>query len=314
VVSAALNSIPPFHYFLSDRFYVSGDLSPDPAPVCGTQSISTDYFQTLRIPLLAGRDFDSGDRVSSQPVVIIDKAIAQHYFPDKSPIGEQIAFNGVISGFKKLDYTIVGVAQNVRVANPDEAQPSYQAYFPDAQAPWFNESLLLRSAGDPHDLIPAVRKLVASIDPDVLVSDTTTFDDLLAERSATRRLGVFLVGLFSGSALLLSAVGLYAVLAYSVTQRKREIGVRIALGAQTLNVLRLVVRYGLKIIGTGLLIGIASAVLLTRLIEKVLYGVSSHDPFTLIIAVVILTSAGLLACLLPAFRAARVNPIKVLRE
>jgi putative ABC transport system permease protein len=314
VTSVALNTIPPFHGFLSDRFYVSGDPNPDPAPVCGTQSISTGYFQTLRIPLLAGRDFNSSDRVNSQPVVIIDEATAQHYFPDKSPVGEQIAFNGVISDFKKLDYTIVGVAQNVRVANPDDAQPVYQAYFPDTQGPWFSETLLLRSAGDPHDLIPAIRKLVASIDSDVLVSDTTTFDDLLAERSATRRLGVFLVSLFSGSALFLSAVGLYAVLAYSVTQRKREIGVRIVLGAQTFNILRLVVRHGLKIVGTGLLIGIVSAAVLTRFIEKVLYGVSSYDPVTLVIAVLVLTLAGLLACLLPAFRATRVNPIKVLRE
>jgi putative ABC transport system permease protein len=135
VTSAGLNTIPPFHGFLSDRFYVSGDPNPDPGPVCGTQSISTDYFRTLRVPLLAGRDFNSGDRVGSQPVVIIDEATAQHYFPDKSPIGEQIAFNGVISGFKKLDYRIVGVAQNVRVANPDDAQPVYQAYFPDTQGP-----------------------------------------------------------------------------------------------------------------------------------------------------------------------------------
>ncbi len=314
VTSAALNSIPPFHNFLSDRFYVPGDPNPDPVPVCGTQSISTDYFQTLRIPLLAGRDFDSADRVDSRLVVIIDEAIAQHYFPDKSPIGEQIAFNGVISGFKKLDYTIVGVAQNVRVANPDDAQPTYQAYFPDAQGPWFSETLLLRSAGDPHDLIPAIRKLVASIDSDVLVSDTTTFDDLLAERSATRRLGVFLVGLFSGSALLLSAVGLYAVLAYSVTQRKREIGVRIALGAQTANILRLVVRHGLKIVGAGLLIGIGAALVLTRLIQGVLYGVSGSDPLSLLAAVFVLGLAALLACLLPALKAARIDPMKTLRE
>ena len=314
VTSAALNAIPPFHGFLSDPFYVTGEPVPEPAPVCGTQSISADYFRTLQIPLLAGRDFGLGDGADSQKVVIIDEAIAQRYFPNKSPIGEQIAFGGEISGYKTLDYTIVGVAHNVRVAIPDEPQPAYQAYFPDTQLPWNSETLLLRSAVDPHDLIPAIRKLVASIDPDVLVSRTVTFDDLLAERSATRRLGVFLVGLFSGSALFLSAVGLYAVLAYSVAQRKREIGARIALGAQTFNILRLVVRHGLKIVGTGLLIGIAFAAVLTRFIEKVLYGVSSYDPITLMIAVLVSTLAGLLACLLPAFRATRVNPIKVLRE
>jgi putative ABC transport system permease protein len=315
VTSAGLNVLRPFSgFFFSDPFYIGAQTDSEPAPVCGTQTISADYFRTLQIPLLAGRDFNSGDQLDSQHVVIIDEAIARRYFPNKSPIGEHIAFDGVISGHKKLDYTIVGVAHSVRVANADEPQPAYQAYFPNTQGPWYSENLSLRSAVDPHDLIPMIRKLVASIDSEVLVSDTVTFDDLLAKHSATRRLGVFLVSLFSGSALSLSAVGLYAVLAYSVTQRKREIGVRIALGAQTFNILRLVVRHGLNIVGTGLLIGIVSAAVLTRFIEKVLYGVSSYDPVTLIIAVLVLTLAGLLACLLPAFRATRVNPIEVLRE
>ena len=315
VTSAALNFVPPFSgFFFSDPFYVGGETNSQPVPVCATQTISADYFRTLRIPLLTGRDFNSGDNPDSQQVVIIDEAIAQRYFPDKSPIGEQIAFNGVISGLKKLDYTIVGIAHSVRVANGDEPQPAYQAYFPNTQGSPYSEKLFLRSAVDPHDLIPLTRKLVASIDSDVLVSDTVTFDDLLAKHSATRRLGVFLMSLFSGSALFLSAVGLYAVLAYSVTQRKREIGVRIALGARTWNILRLVIRHGLKIIGAGLLIGIASAAILTRFITSVLYGVSNNDPSTLIAAIMTLTLAGLVACLLPALRAAHVDPIKVLRE
>jgi putative ABC transport system permease protein len=315
VTSAALNFVPPFSgFFFSDPFYVGDETNSEPAPVCATQTISADYFRTLRIPLLTGRDFNSGDNPDSQQVVIIDEAISQRYFPDKSPIGEQIAFKRVISGLKKLDFTIVGVARRVRVANGDEPQPAYQAYFPNTQGSPYSEKLFLRSAVDPHDLIPLIRKLVASIDSDVLVSDTVTFDDLLAKHSATRRLGVFLMSLFSGSALFLSAVGLYAVLAYSVTQRKREIGVRIALGARTWNILRLVIRHGLKIIGAGLLIGIASAALLTRFITSVLYGVSNNDPSTLIAAIMTLTLAGLLACLLPALRAAHVDPIKVLRE
>jgi putative ABC transport system permease protein len=315
VTSAGLNVVRPFSgFFFSDPFYVGGETDSEPVPVCGTQTISADYFRTLQIPLLAGRDFNSGDQLDSQHVVIIDEAIARRYFPNESAIGEHITFDGVISGHKKLDYTIVGVAHSVRVGNGDEPQPAYQAYFPNTQGPWYSENLSLRSAVDPHDLIPLIRKLVASIDSEVLVSDTVTFDDLLAKHSATRRLGVFLVTLFSGSALFLSAIGLYAVLAYAVTQRKREIGVRIALGAQGFNILRLVLRHGLKIVATGLLIGIGSAVLLTRFIEKVLYGVSNYDPMTLMMAGLVLTLAGLLACLLPAFRATRVKPIEVLRE
>jgi putative ABC transport system permease protein len=314
VASAALNSIPPFHGFETDPFYIPGEPDPEPAPVCGTQAISADYFRTLQIPLLAGSDFSSRDRTDKQPAVIIDEAIARRYFADKNPIGEQIAFGGEISGYNRIAYTIVGVAHNVRVSNPGETQPAYQAYFPDTQLPSNAETLLLRSAVDLNALMPAIRKLIASIDPDVLVSRTVTFDDVLAERSATRRLGVFLVSLFSGSALLLSAVGLYAVLAYSVAQRKREIGVRIALGAQTLNILRVVVQHGMKMVGTGLIIGIAAALVTARFIQGILYGVSSNDPITLGIAVLVLALAGLLACLLPALRATRTDPIKALRE
>ena len=314
VTSAALNSIPPFRGSQTDPFYVPGQPDSEQAPLCDTQSISADYFRTLQIPLLEGRDFSPHDRADSQLVVIIDEAIAQRYFPNQSPIGQQIAFGGEVSGYKTLVYTIVGVAHNVRTANADEPQSAYQAYFPDTQLPWNGETLMLRSTLDPHELIPTVRKLVASIDPDVLVSGTVTFDDFLVERSATRRLGVLLVSLFSGSSLFLSAVGLYGVLAYSVNQRKREFGIRIALGAQTLNILRVVMQHGLKIVGTGLIIGIAAALVLARFIQGVLYGVSSNDPITLGIVVLVLALAGILACLLPALRATRIDPIQALRE
>jgi ABC-type antimicrobial peptide transport system permease subunit len=213
-----------------------------------------------------------------------------------------------------VSYRIIGVAANVYSDSPDEPQPAFQAYFSFAQDIWNGETLVLRTTVDPQQLIPTVRKLVASVDPDILVSQTVTLDDLIANHSSTRRLGVLLVSLFSGATLLLSAVGLYGVLAYSVSQRKREIGVRIALGAQTANILRLVMRNGLKIVGTGLLIGIGSALVLTRLIQGILYGVSSSDPITLVAAVFVLGLAALLACLLPALKAARIDPMKTLRE
>jgi putative ABC transport system permease protein len=314
VTSAALNSIPPFRGFDSDPFYVPGQPDSEQAPLCGTQSISADYFRTLQIPLLEGRDISPQDRADSQPVVIIDEAIAQRYFPNQSPIGQQISFGGEISGYKTLVYTIVGVTHNVHIANADEPQSAYQAYFPDTQVPWNGETLMLRSTVDPHELIPTLRKLVASIDPDVLVSGAVTFDDFLVERSATRRLGVLLVSLFSGASLFLSAVGLYGVLAYSVNQRRREFGIRIALGAQTQNILRVVMQHGMKIVGTGLIVGIAAALVLARFIQGILYGVSSNDPITLGIVVLVLALAGLLACLWPALRASRTDPIKALRE
>jgi ABC-type antimicrobial peptide transport system permease subunit len=163
-------------------------------------------------------------------------------------------------------------------------------------------------------LIPAIRKAVADVDPDIPVTRMISSDENISIKSATNRLGVLLVGIFSGVALFLSAVGLYAVLAYSVSQRRREIGVRIALGAQSSNIVRLVVQQGLRLVLVGLALGMTTALLLVRFIENLLYGVSGGDPITLAAALLILGLAAAIACLLPALRATRVNPITALRE
>jgi predicted permease len=316
VSDAALSGIPPFYGSYSDPFDVPGapEFDHEHLPLCATQPISPGYFKTLQIPLLAGRDFNGDDRIDSQLVVIISEAMAQRYFPGQNPVGREILFGSLIVGGKMVSHRIIGVAANVYSASPDEQQPACQAYFPSDQDLWNGLVLVLRTTVDPHQLVPTMRKLVASVDMDILVSRAITLDDLIANHSSTRRLGVLLVSLFSGASLLLSAVGLYGVLAYSVSQRKREIGVRIALGAQTWNILRLVVRHGLKIVGVGLLIGIGSALVLTRLIQGVLYGVSNSDPLTLIAAVFVLGLAALFACLLPALNAASIDPIKTLKE
>ena len=318
VSDAALSGVPPFYpgFGTNGPFDVPGapEFDREHLPVCATQPVSPGYFKSLQIPLLAGRDFNADDRAGAQQVVIIDDVMAQRYFPGQSPLGREIRFGDLTGGDQLVSYRIVGVAANVYTDSPDEPQLPYQAYFSFAQDIWVGHALVLRTTADPHQLIPVIRKLVASVDPDILVSRTITLDDLIAQHSSTRRLGVLLVSLFSGATLLLSAVGLYGVLAYSVSQRKREIGVRIALGAQTVNILRLVARNGLKIVGVGLLIGIGSALVLTRLIQGALYGVSSSDPMTLVAAVFVLGLAALLACLLPALKAARIDPIKTLRE
>jgi putative ABC transport system permease protein len=315
VAAVALNSLPPFEGFFSDPFYVKGSSESEPGqtPVSATQAISVDYFRTLQIPLLAGREFNAGDRIGGQPVVIIDDAIAKRFFPRGSPIGKQIDFGGELSGYKRVSYSIVGVVGHVQQYTADRPQPGFQAYFPCSQLPSNNQCLLLRTHLDPHELVPEVRKLFAAMDPDVLVAEVKTYDDLVGQLSATRRLGVLLTSLFSGSALFLSSVGLYGVLAYSVSQRVREIGIRIALGAQATNILRLIIRHGLKILGTGLVIGILSALFLSRYIQSLLFGVSSNDPISFGLAVLVLAVTGLLACLLPALRAMRTDPIVVLK-
>jgi putative ABC transport system permease protein len=206
------------------------------------------------------------------------------------------------------------VVPEIRHNSPDYQQAAFHAYFPSSQYNFDFEILILRSTGDPAALVPAIRKVVASIDPDVPVAKADTLDDLIDKKFVTRRLGVLLVSLFSGAALLLSAIGLYGVLAYSVSQRKREFGVRIALGAQSSNILKLVTRQGLKLVCIGLVVGILAALIFTRFIDSILYGVSGSDPVALGLAVLVLGLAALLACLLPALRATRISPITALRE
>jgi putative ABC transport system permease protein len=315
VTAAAMNSEQPYEWTFGDPnrpFQVLGqpEAAPGREPTMCAQAISSGYFQTMQIPFLQGRDFDSGDRADSRKVIIVDVALARHFFPGEDPIGKQIIDLG-----QQSTWTIIGVVQNSRHNRPENPTAPFQTYFPYRQAVGlFRQFLLLRTTGDPATLIPLVRKLVASVDPEVLATPIMTFDDLMVEKFATQRLGALLVVGFSTVALFLSAVGLYGFVAYSVSQRRREIGVRIALGAQATTILRLVVRQGLMLVGVGIVVGIAVALILVRFIEGILYGVSATDPFSLCAAIIVLGLAALVACLLPALRATRINAITALRE
>ncbi|MFY9989211.1 MAG: ABC transporter permease [Chthoniobacterales bacterium] len=319
VTDAALNQEQPFEWTFGDLnapFHIPGQPVTEPGkePTLCSQDISPDYFKTMQIPIVAGRDFDADDRADSQHVVIVDVALAQRFFPGGDPIGKQIEDLWATRDDQKT-WTIVGVVGQVRHNAPDHSLAPYQAYFPYSQRDnLFRAFLLLRTDREPAALAPAIQKIVASIDPDVPADRIQKFDDVIAGRSATRRFSAFLVSIISGAALCLSAVGLYGVLAYSVSQRRRELGVRIALGAQSSNVLRLVVLKGLTLAGLGLAIGLMSALLLVRCFESALYKVSASDPLALSLAVFVLGIATVLACLLPALRAVRINPINALRE
>jgi putative ABC transport system permease protein len=318
VTAAAMNDQIPFEWTVGDftiPFRVIGVPPPEPGhePTFIAQNISPGYFDTMQIPLLQGRDFNSADRADSARVVIVDRALAEHFFPNQNPIGKQIQWLGQWD--KKDTWTIVGVVQNSRHNGPQTPMPLFQAYFPyDQRTVLGTEFLLLRTSGDPLALIPEVRRIVAELDPDVPVTQLMRFDEHITEKFALGRLTAVLATVFSGVALFLSAVGLYAVLAYFVAQRQREIGVRIALGAQSSNILRLVVRQGLNLVMIGLTIGMITALLLVRFIASFLYGVSGGDPLTMATAVLVLTFAAAVACFVPALRAIRVNPITALRE
>jgi putative ABC transport system permease protein len=197
---------------------------------------------------------------------------------------------------------------------PGEEEIPFQAYQPYTQLAPSSESLILRSDLSSSNLVAAVRQAVASIDPGIPIYDAYPYDQMIAEQFVTRRLSTLLVALFSGATLFLSAIGLYGVLSYFVGQKSREIGIRMALGAQARNILKLVAEQGLWPVAVGLAIGILAGLTLARYIETLLYGVSAYDPITIVLTVLVLAVASLFACLLPAVRAIRINPMKVLSE
>ena len=315
VEMTALNTSPPFGG--SDRVKSFGVLGrPDPGPgkepTAEFACISPDCFRVLGIPLHRGRSFTLQDSIERTPVVIIDEGFVNQLFAGQDPLGQQI-FDDLDSG-QGIKYTVVGVVGSVRHNDPGEAPKYPQLYLPILQVPEPEATILLRTTADPASLVSAVRKTVQSVDPDLPIFNIRTIEDQLATSLATQRLSVILISLFSVLALVLAAVGLYGVLAYSISQRTREFGIRMALGAQSQNILGSVLRQGLTIVGIGLGLGIACSLVLTRLIRSMLYGVSGTDPIALLTAVVVLGLAAFLACLLPALRALRIDPITALRE
>jgi len=283
-------------------------LEPDHEPILTSQTISSDYFRTMQIPILQGRDFDSEDKDDKPNVVLVDEALAKHYFPDQNPIGKSIGIGRVAISH----CTIVGVVPHVCHDTPGEDETPFQAYVPHTQLDSDDAYLIVRSNLSSASLAATVRQTVASIDPGVPIFDVHSYDYVIAQRFVTRRLSTLLVALFSGAALFLSAVGLYGIVSYFVGQKSREIGIRMALGAQAGHILRLVAEQGLWPAGVGLTIGILAGLLLARFVDAFLYGVSAYDPVTLALTVLVLGIATLLACLLPAARAIQMNPTSVL--
>jgi putative ABC transport system permease protein len=313
VETVAMNSDPPLKSGIAIMvpFTVDGQLDPGSGhrPVLTWQMVSRDFFRSLQVPLLEGRDFGTQDRMDAQSVVIVDEALAAEHWPGKSAIGQVVRLEG------SKEYIAVGVAAHVRYLSPDdEGDSGPSAYFPYSQHDRTDVVLLIRAKGDPMALVAELRKVIASIDPDVALGRISSYDDIISDRYLARKLGVIFVNVFSCAALFLAAIGLYGTLAYSVNQRTREIGIRIALGAQSDNILRLITAQGLRIVGVGLIVGLLASLILVRFIEGILYGVSATDPFSLCAAVIVLGFAALVACLLPALRATRINPITALRE
>jgi predicted permease len=320
VEAAAVNDVLPLKYGWEDMhpFTIQGqpDSGPGRRPLLDWQLISPDYFRLLQIPLVEGRDFDESDNENSRTAIIMDSTLAQTRFPGESPIGKIINVDG-------RDCSVIGVASRIRYMLPGDWESGVpQAYFCYRQWDSTDEDLILRCSGDPRALVPSLRKVIASIDPDVAIRSTSTYCELIDSRLIGRKLSVILVGAFSGAALFLSAIGLYAILSYTISQRTREIGFRIALGATASKILVAVIRQGLKLVCIGLLIGTVMALIGARFIESssdyfsriILYGVTGNDALTLGLTVLVLAVSALIACWIPARRAARIDPIVALRQ
>jgi putative ABC transport system permease protein len=323
VVNAGLNDGVPFGENTDhETLIIAGQPVTDVSrlPWMIHQIVSPGYFRALGISLLKGRFFDDRDQPNAENVVIISQSIARRFFSGQDPIGKQLDDVGNFFNRPRHLTTIIGVVADVQHNDPEIEQTPFQSYFPYTQrAGGFGEfakyeTLVLRATGDPMSLIPSLRKAIDTLDPDLPLANVGSYDDQIAKSFTAKRLSLIVVSLFSGVALLLAAIGLYAVLSYSVSLRIREIGVRMALGAEAANIIKLVTYQGLHIIGRGLIIGIGAGIILGNIIGSVLYGVSATDPAALLVSTVVLGVAALVACLLPALRATRIDPITALRE
>jgi predicted permease len=274
--------------------------------------VTPGYFRTLGIPLIRGRHFTQRDDAKSAQVVIVNKAFADKFFPGEDVIGKRIEPGATADGNGTRIREIVGLVGNAKQSALNvDFEPIY--YFPYKQLPWFIESLALRTSVPPLSLESAVRAEVASLDKQLPISGVRTMEDFRSESIAQPRFQMLLLGSFAGIGLLLTVVGLYGVMAYSVMKRTREIGVRVALGAGRRTVLTLVLKQAMMLVGAGILIGLAGALAGGQLLRNMLYGVTPRDPLLLAIACVVITATGGLATYLPARRVASTDPMQALR-
>ena len=279
----------------------------EPTPDEELRTITPDYFRVIKTPLLRGRFFSESDNTDAPGVVIINDALAKKYWPNEDALGKRITFSDPRKPDPKW-LTIVGIVRSIRHRGLDiDPQPEY--YLPFAQDPEPTMVLTVRSSQDPRSLTSAIRREIQSIDPDQPMANVRTLEAVTADSVAPRRMSMVLLGAFAGIALLLAGVGIYGVISYLVVQRTHEIGVRMALGAQRRDVLRLVVGHALKLVGIGTVIGLVLALLSTRTLSALLYSVGAFDAMTFVFVTVTLAAVALLASYIPALRATRADPM-----
>jgi predicted permease len=272
--------------------------------------VGGDYFRAMQIAVLQGRVFTDGDTADSAPVVVIDQYLANRYFATRSPLGQQIQRGGPQS--PRL--TIVGVVGTINSIDLGQPVAKERIYYPIAQQPRPSMALVLKTRLEPMQLVGQVRAAVQSLDPEQPIADVRTMEQWIGRSLEGRRTPMMLFALFGIIALLLSAIGIYGVLAFNVAQRVREFGIRQALGADSQSILSLVLKQGLRTAGVGLVLGLAASYVLTRYLQTLLFSVQARDLTVFSGVTLLLLAVAVLACYVPARRATRIDPTVALRE
>jgi len=310
VVSVGAGSaVPLFGGDGEEEFLIEGR----PAPGAGARpsvawfDVDPKYFQTLQLPLVRGRYFTPQDRPGAPLVAIVNETMAHRYWPDGNPIGQHVKLL-----MHKETVEVVGVVRDVRPFRPDES-PKPQIYWPFPQFPRWAVQLVVRTAGEPAGVGPAIRASIARLDPDIELGHLRTMDELVGSQLTNPRFNMTLSTIFAAIALAMAALGVYGVMSFAVAQRKREIGIRMAIGARRQEILRLVVGKGLALAGWGVALGLGGALVLTRLLKSLLVSLAPTDPFTFVATSIVLGVVAIAACYVPARRATSVDPTVVLR-
>jgi len=309
VRDAATSAAPPLSWVRETPVLPEGqpEVPLGQRPFVDIEAISPRWFETMRVPLRAGRAFTSGDQSQSPPVVVVNETFARQYWPGENAVGKH-----VVIGRRPQPAEVVAIAADVKNKGLEQnTQP--QLYLPFPQLPWNNMYLLVRTGLPPHSVASAVRAQIAMVDSDQPVIKVQTADDLLDSARTQPRFLLMLIGAFAATALVLAMIGIYGLLSYSVAQRRQEFGIRLALGAERRDLLRLVLRRGLALATTGIVLGLLAALQLTRFVSSLLYHVGTRDWITFLAAPAIFLCIAFAASYLPAQRAMRANPIEAIK-
>lgn len=309
--ASAVSALPFADLGAATSFAIEGKPAPAAGeePVTDVRVVDEEYFRTMNIPVVAGRTFTAREAVEDGKVAVINQAMARTYFPGEDPVGKRITVN---MQDEPEPTEIIGVVGDARYSSLEgEVRP--MVYWTHPQLVYSSMMIILRTSVEPESLAAGARREILAIDKDQPVSDVRTMESWLAESISRTRFGTLLLGGFAGLALILAALGVYGVMSHSVAQRENEIGVRMALGAQARDVLRLVIRQGLLLVIAGVALGLLGALALTRVLSSLLYGVSATDPLTFAAIALLLLGVSWIACYIPARRATRVDPLAALK-